>query len=108
MPPTHSTQYPEGEADRLAFNIDKTGRPGRFFRWLRGARGRSVRIALIYMLAGSAWIVFTDLFAMELSRDTLGVFQLSVVKGLVYVAVSALWCMGRSARSSAPRRPSSG
>jgi len=74
----------------VASNTENTGRPGRFSRWLRGAKGRSAWIALVYMLAGSAWIVLSDLCAMEHSKDTLGVFQLSVVKGLVYVAVSAL------------------
>ena len=74
----------------MASNTENTGRPGRFSRWLKGAKGRSAWIALVYMLAGSAWIVLSDHCAMEHSKDTLGVFQLSVVKGLVYVAVSAL------------------
>jgi diguanylate cyclase (GGDEF)-like protein/PAS domain S-box-containing protein len=62
----------------------------RFTAWLKGAKGRSARIAVVYMLAGSAWIVLSDTFAWGSSTDQNSILQLSMVKGLLYVAVTAL------------------
>ena len=62
----------------------------RISAWLKSAEGRSARIALIYMLAGSAWIVLSDTFAWEVTTDQHNVFQLNMVKGLLYVAATAL------------------
>ncbi len=62
---------------------------GRAARWLTNVRGGSARVALLYLLAGSAWIVLSDTFAWGSSSDGQGVFQLSVVKGLFFVAASA-------------------
>ena len=58
--------------------------------WLRGAKGRSARIALVYTLAGSAWIVLSDTFAWVVSTDQNSILQLSMVKGLLYVVATAL------------------
>ena len=58
--------------------------------WLKSSKGRSARIAVLYLLAGSAWIVFSDMFAWGSSSDPNSVIGLSIVKGLLYVAVSAL------------------
>jgi diguanylate cyclase (GGDEF)-like protein/PAS domain S-box-containing protein len=65
-------------------------RQSRLLRWLKGAKGRSARIAFVYMLAGSAWIVLSDMFAWGVSSDQQNVMELSIVKGLLYVALTAL------------------
>lgn len=41
----------------------------RFSLWMKGARGRSAKIAICYMLAGSAWIVLSDTFAWGVSAN---------------------------------------
>ncbi len=58
--------------------------------WLRGAKGRSARIAAMYLVAGSVWIVLSDTFAWGSSSDPNSIMELSIVKGLLYVALSAL------------------
>jgi PAS domain S-box-containing protein len=58
--------------------------------WLKGAKGRSARIAAIYLLAGSAWIVLSDSITRMLSADVQQAYLFAVVKGLLYVLVTAL------------------
>ncbi len=65
-----------------------SGRTGRAARWLIGIRGGPARVALLYLAAGGAWIVLSDTFAWEAVAGR-GVFQISVVKGLFFVAASA-------------------
>ncbi len=71
-------------------NAGASNQKSRFAKWLRGSKGRSARIALVYMLAGSAWIVLSDKFAWGVSTDQSSILQLSMVKGLLYVVVTAL------------------
>jgi len=49
----------------------------------------ALRIALIYMIAGVFWIVLTDSLLSLLTADKSNFSWISIVKGLVFVAVSA-------------------
>lgn len=54
------------------------------------SRNPARRIVLIYTLAASAWILFSDRAVAFLSRDVHTVSRLSILKGWAFVAVTAL------------------
>ena len=54
------------------------------------SRNPARRIVLIYTLAASAWILFSDRAVAFLSRDVRTVSRLSILKGWAFVAVTAL------------------
>jgi len=88
--PVRPAGCPEREAVRLNQGARDSSSKSRFSRWLKGAKGRSARIAFTYLLAGSAWIVLSDTFAWGVSTDQFNILQLSMVKGLLYVTATAL------------------
>ena len=66
----------------------------------RGSRLTPFRIALIYALVGSSWILFSDMLLSEISLDAHTVALISIVKGCLYVAVTSLllyWLVSRYA-----------
>lgn len=68
----------------------------RISEWSKSAYGRAARIAGLYFVAGSAWIVLSDSFALGAASGAENIFQLSVVKGLLFVISSAVLIFGLS------------
>ncbi|HMK55567.1 MAG TPA: ATP-binding protein [Dissulfurispiraceae bacterium] len=69
----------------------------------RGGSLTPFRIALIYALVGSLWILFSDLLVSQISFDTRIFAILSILKGWCYVATTSLllyWLVSRYAVSS--------
>lgn len=50
---------------------------------------KCLKITLIYYIIGCLWIVFTDLLARRLFGERFDMFEVSVLKGLFYVTVTA-------------------
>ena len=57
--------------------------------WAKGPYGRAAKIAGWYLIAGSAWIILSDTFAWGSAAGAESIFQLSMVKGLLFVFSSA-------------------
>lgn len=53
------------------------------------ARNKSLKISLIYLIFGSAWILFSDKLVQVLSPVLEHAFFYSVIKGLIFVLVTA-------------------
>jgi len=68
----------------------------RISAWGESAHGRGVKIAGLYLIAGSAWIILSDFFAWGSAVGAESIFQLSMVKGLLFVFSSAVLIFGLS------------
>lgn len=64
--------------------------------WSKSAYGRAAKIAGLYLITGSAWIILSDSFAWGSAAGAESIFQLSVVKGLLFVFSSAVLIYGLS------------
>ena len=56
----------------------------------RARRLTAFRVAAIYLLAGTTWIIVTDLLALDRPSVAVSAFLLSISKGLFFVLASAV------------------
>jgi diguanylate cyclase (GGDEF)-like protein len=52
----------------------------------------SVRISLAYLMVGGAWILLSDIFLRDLNVPEQNIILLSIIKGLLYVLITAVLC----------------
>lgn len=58
------------------------------------AMGRSMTFAGVYFVFGCLWILLTDMIATRFYGESSVVFTVSVIKGLIFVAISAVLIFG--------------
>jgi PAS domain S-box-containing protein len=76
---------------QVVFASEEACVAGRIVKFLSGERNRgAIRIAVIYLIVGCLWILFSDQLVAAISTSSAMMTQLSMLKGWVYVLGTAL------------------
>ena len=59
-----------------------------------GARGKSLKITIIYLVVGCAWILFSDKLVQVYFSELSQVFFYSITKGFIYVFITSILIYG--------------